>query len=113
MKKKRGRAWNPLEEWVILPAEAYALSYALEHLWDQKELMQYFDDFAVWQVSLKGGFRVAPMARDVEFFEALTRIALGKLADLPSDTVLEDGWSVADHRQVLRNFRARNLGIED
>jgi len=88
---------------------------AFERLWNETELMRYFNDFWVWSIALKGASRIAPMPEDIAFFEALTRIALEKLADLPDDAVLEcgDACTVIEHRKVLRNFRARTLGIED
>jgi hypothetical protein len=114
-REKAIRPWNSLDEWEILPDEAYALRYALERLWHEAALMRYFNDFdfQAWSLMLKGSSRIKPMPKDIEFFEALTRIALDKLSDLPPDAVLEDGAKATDHRRSLRNFRARNLGIED
>jgi len=109
------RKWDPFQEWLVLPEEAHALLHAFERLWNEAELMRYFNDFDVWSIALKGASRIAPMLEDIVFFEALTRIALEKFADLPDDAVLECGerCTVSMHRKFLRNFRARNLGIED
>jgi hypothetical protein len=111
----KARGWNPFEEWHVLSEEGHALLYALEKLWNEAELLPYFDDFQTWSIALKSESRIAPMLKDVSFFDALTRIALEKLSDLPADAVLEcDGrCTVSMHRKFIRNFRARNLGIED
>jgi hypothetical protein len=113
--KKTIRPWNSFDEWEILPDETYALYYAFERLWREAELMRHFNDFdfQAWSLMFKGSSRIAPIPKDIEFFEALTRIALAKLADLAPDAVLEDGAKATDHRRALHNFRARNLGIED
>jgi hypothetical protein len=106
------RRWDPYALWEVLPEEGYVLGCALMNLWDHPELFKYFDEFQAWLVAFKSHSNIAPTQRDFEFLEALTRIALEKLSDLPSEEVIGD-LSVSEHRRILRNFRARNLGIED
>lgn len=103
-------------EWHLDPDEIHVLSHAFDHLWNEPGIARHFSEFQTWAIIFKSASpAIAPMPEDAELFEALTRLALAKLSDLNAGALLEcgSGCSVAEHRKILRNFRARNLGLED